>query len=102
MIAVIELKGKQFRVAERQVIRTLRIEGEPGAKVNADRVLATFDDNTVNIGTPALSGTVELEIVRQAKSPKIHVFRYQSKKRVSRRHGYRDQITYLRVTKVGG
>jgi large subunit ribosomal protein L21 len=103
MIAVIELKGKQFRVAEKQVIRTLRIEGDPGAKVQADRVLATFDDNTVNIGTPEVSGgVVELEIVRQAKSPKIYVFRYQSKKRVSRRHGYRDQITYLRVTKVGG
>jgi large subunit ribosomal protein L21 len=103
MIAVIELKGKQFRVAERQVIRTLKIEGDPGAKVQADRVLATFDGDTINIGTPVVSGgMVELEIIRQSKSPKIDVFKYQPKKRVSRRYGYRDEITYLRVTRVGG
>lgn len=103
MIAVIELKGKQFRVAEQDVIRTLRIEGDPGSKVSADRVLATINGDAVSIGTPVVSGAgVELEIVRQTRSPKIHVMRYQSKKRVYRKKGYRDDITYLRVTKVGG
>lgn len=103
MIAVIELKGKQFRVAEQDVIRTLRIEGDPGSKVKADRVLATINGEAVAIGTPAVPGSsVELEIVRQARSPKIYVMRYQSKKRVYRKKGHRDDITYLRVTKVGG
>jgi large subunit ribosomal protein L21 len=103
MIAIIELKGKQFRVEEQNVIRTLQIEGDPGTKVSPARVLATFDGNSVNIGTPVVNGAkVELEILRQAKSPKIKVMRYQSKKRVYRTMGYRDDITYLRVTKVGG
>ncbi|HES58330.1 MAG TPA: 50S ribosomal protein L21, partial [Firmicutes bacterium] len=38
MIAVIELKGKQFRVAEDQVIRTRRCAGNAGDKVEADQV----------------------------------------------------------------
>jgi large subunit ribosomal protein L21 len=103
MIAIIELKGKQFRVEEQNVIRTLRIDGDPGAKVSPTRVLATIDGESVSIGTPVVSGaSVELTILRQTRSPKIKVMRYQSKKRVYRTMGYRDDITYLRVTKVGG
>jgi large subunit ribosomal protein L21 len=103
MNAVIELKGKQYRIEEGMVIRTLRIEGDPGSKISADRVLATIDGDNFSIGTPLVDGAgVELEIVRQARSPKIHIWRYQSKKRMYKRRGYRDDITYLRVTKVGG
>jgi large subunit ribosomal protein L21 len=66
-------------------------------------VLATIDGDNVSIGTPVVSGaSVELTILRQARSPKITVMRYQSKKRVYRKKGHRDNITYLRVTKVGG
>lgn len=103
MIAVIELKGKQYRVEPEQIIRTLRIEGEAGDKVEAERVLATIDDANINVGKPVVGGAkVELEIVRQARSPKIKVFTYNPKKRTARKMGYRDDISYLRVKKIEG
>jgi large subunit ribosomal protein L21 len=103
MIAIIELKGKQYRVEPDQVIRSLRVSGDVGAKVQADRVLATIDGDKVDIGRPALeSAEVELEIVRQTKSPKLHVFTYNPRKRTSRRIGYREDISYLRVKSVKG
>lgn len=103
MIAVIEFKGKQYRVEPQQVIRALRVEGEKGDTVQVQRVLATIDGSKVAIGQPVLEGaSVSLEILRQAKSPKIHVFTYQPKKRVSRRKGYREKITYLRVAEIKG
>ena len=102
MQAVIELKGKQFLVEPGQVIRTLRIEGEPGGEVKADRVLAVIDGDKAELGHPALERVVSLSIVRQAKSPKLHILTYNPKKRTVRRMGYRDQITYLRVKEIGG
>jgi large subunit ribosomal protein L21 len=103
MQAVIELKGKQYLVEPGKIIRSLRVEGEPGGRLNADRVLATIDGETVALGKPALAGTsAVLEIVRQTKSPKIHIMTYQPKKRRVRRMGYRDKISYLRVISIEG
>jgi large subunit ribosomal protein L21 len=101
MIAIIELKGKQYRVEPGMIIRTMRVEGETGDKVSVDRVLAAYEGDDVKIGKPVLEGaSVELEVVRQAKSPKINVFKYHSKKGYSRHYGARDQITYLRVKDI--
>lgn len=103
MIAIIELKGKQYRVEPEHVIRSLRVSGEVGEKLIADRVLALIDGDKVEIGQPALDGAkVELEIIRQAKSPKLRVFTYNPKKRTSRRIGYREEISYLRVKSIKG
>ena len=103
MIAIIEIKGKQYRLSENQVFRTLRVLGEPGEMIDADRVLATIDGETLNLGKPALEGAkVTLEIVRHELAPKIIVFRFQSKKNVKRTKGYRDKISYLRVKSITG
>ena len=103
MIAVIEFKGKQYRVEPQQVIRALRVEGEKGDTVEVQRVLATIDGDAVQLGQPLVDGAaVSLTILRQAKSPKIDIGTYQPKKRVSRRKGYREKITYLRVMEVKG
>jgi large subunit ribosomal protein L21 len=101
MNAVVEIKGKQFRVSAGQTIRTLRVEGEPGDTINPVRVLATFDGDNVSIGTPALDVPVSLQIVRHAKAPKIKIFKYKAKGHQSKRAGYRDKISYLRVTSIG-
>lgn len=103
MIAIIELKGKQYRVEPDNVIRSLRVTGLVGDTLNADRVLATIDGDKVDIGRPALAeAQVELEIVRQAKSPKLQVITYNPRKRTSRRIGYREEISYLRVKSIKG
>jgi len=103
MIAVIELKGKQYRVEADQVIRALRVDGEVGGKISADRVLATIDGEQVNIGQPTLDkASVEMEIVRHTRGPKLHIFTYNPKKRTTRRQGYREDISYLRVKQIKG
>jgi large subunit ribosomal protein L21 len=101
MIAIIELKGKQYRVEPEMVIRSMRVEGEVGDAVEADRVLAAYEGGDLKLGKPELEGaSVKLEIVRQAKSPKLRVFKYHSKKGYARCYGQRDRISYLRVKEV--
>jgi large subunit ribosomal protein L21 len=101
MIAIIEIKGKQYRVSENQVIRSLQVQGEPGDKIPAVRVLATIDGDNVNLGTPAIDGaTVTLEIVRHAKSPKIKIYKSHPGTTMVRHAGYRDKISYLRISEI--
>ncbi|MCB1185623.1 50S ribosomal protein L21 [bacterium] len=103
MIAIVEIKGKQYRVEKGQTIRTLQVAGDAGGSVNADRVLATYEGDKISVGQPALDkASVTFEIVRHAKSPKIYVGTYQSKKRQYSKNGYRDKISYLRVTDIKG
>ncbi|MDQ3024632.1 MAG: 50S ribosomal protein L21 [bacterium] len=102
MKAVVEIKGKQYHIGAGQIIRTLRVDGEPGDLISPVRVLATIDGDNVSIGKPALDGiAVSFEIVRHAKAPKIKIFKYKAKGHYSRRMGYRDKISYLRVKEIG-
>lgn len=98
MFAIVEFQGKQFKVAPGQVIRTLRVAGEPGSAFDVDRVLCAFDEGSFKLGQPALTGAkVTFEVLRHAKAPKIRIWKYKSKNNWSRRMGYRDKISYLRV-----
>lgn len=98
MFAIVEFQGKQFKVAQGQVIRTLRVEGEPGSAFDVPRVLCAFGDGAFKLGKPALDGAkVTFEVLRHAKAPKIRIWKYTAKNNWSRRMGYRDKISYLRV-----
>jgi len=101
MYAVIEISGKQHLVQPGQVIRTLRVVGDAGDELNADRVLAVLDGERVELGRPSVEGArAVLQVVRHARSPKLRILTYQPKKRRVRRMGYRENISYLRVARV--
>ena len=101
MYAVIERGGKQYRVAEGDIIRTDLIETEVGADVTFDRVVLAGSGADVKIGTPVLSGaSVVGTVLRQAKDKKILVFRYKPKKRVRKLIGHRQRFAEVKITKI--
>ena len=101
MYAILETGGKQFRVAEGDIIRTDLIETEVGSSVTFDRIVLAADGDDVSIGTPILSGvTVTGTVLRQAKDKKILVFRYKSKKRVRKLNGHRQRFAEVRIDKI--
>ncbi|MGC8484152.1 MAG: 50S ribosomal protein L21 [Candidatus Baltobacteraceae bacterium] len=101
MYAVIESGGKQYRVAEGDIIRTDLIETEVGADVTFDRVVLAGSGADVKIGTPVLSGaSVVGTVLRQAKDKKILVFRYKPKKRVRKLIGHRQRFAEVKITKI--
>ncbi len=101
MYAVIESGGKQYRVAEGDIIRTDLIESEVGADVTFDRVVLAGSGADVKIGTPVLSGaSVVGTVLRQAKDKKILVFRYKPKKRVRKLIGHRQRFAEVKITKI--
>lgn len=101
MYAIIETGGKQFKVAEGDVIRC-DLALEPGADVTFDRViLAGNGGKSASIGTPAISGAKVMgTVLRQDKARKILVFKYKPKKRVRKLTGHRQRFTEVKITKI--
>jgi large subunit ribosomal protein L21 len=100
MYAIIETGGKQFKIAEGDVIRC-DIAAEPGADVTFDRVALAGKGAKATVGQPLISGAkVTGTVLRQGKGRKILVFKYKPKKRVRKLTGHRQPFTEVKITKI--
>jgi large subunit ribosomal protein L21 len=100
MFAIIETGGKQFKVAEGDVIRTDLVDAEPGSRITFDRVVLAGNDNVI-VGTPLIRGAkVTGSVVRQGRAKKILVFKYKPKKRVRKLVGHRQRFAEVKIEKI--
>lgn len=100
MYAVVVTGGKQYKVAEGQVIEVEKLNAEVGATVELD-VLMLVDGKKVVNGNPLIKDAkVIAEVVNQGKAPKIVVLRYKAKKRIRKKQGHRQPFTTLKIVSV--
>ena len=101
MKAIIVTGGKQYTVAEGDVLYIEKLNAEAEATVKFDQVLAILDGENATIGTPAVAGaTVEATIVKNGKGKKIRIFKYTPKKGYRKRQGHRQPYTKVEITKI--
>lgn len=101
MYAVVATGGKQYKVAEGDILRVEKLAGDIGSEVAFDNVLVFSDGENVKIGQPAIDGaTVRGQIVAQGKSKKIIVFKYKRRKRYRRKQGHRQPYTAVRIERI--
>ena len=101
MFAVVKTGGKQYRVAEGDVIKVEKLEGEAGKNITLDEVLMIGDDKGVKVGEPLLEGAnVTAEVLEQKKDKKITVFKKKRRHNYRRKKGHRQEITVLRVKAI--
>ena len=94
MYAVIVTGGKQYKVAEGDVLFIEKLEVEEGAAVTFDQVLMTGDGENVKVGTPVVDGaTVEAKVVKNGKAKKIYVYKMKRKKNERTKKGHRQPFT---------
>ena len=97
MKAVIETGGKQYYVEEGTVLYIEKLDAEVGTKVKFDRVLMA---NGI-AGMPTVDGaSVEGEVVKNGKSKKIIVYKYNQKKNYRRKQGHRQPYTKVEIKKI--
>ena len=98
MKAIIETGGKQYYVAEGDVIFVEKLDLEAGQKVVFDKVLMA---NGV-AGNPYVKGvTVEGEVVKQGKGKKLTIFTYVHNKQSTRKkQGHRQPYTKIEIKKI--
>ncbi len=100
--AIFRTGGKQYRVAQGDVVRVEKLEGNRGDKVSFDDVLFVGGDDP-KIGKPRVpGGKVEAEIVAQDRGEKLVIFKYKRRKRQRRRAGHRQYFTAVKITGIAG
>ena len=99
--AVIVSGGKQYRVAEGDVIYIEKLEAAAGDSVKFDQVLAVVDGDDVRFGTPVIEGaSVSANVVKNGKSAKIRVYKMKPKKGYRRTQGHRQPYTKVQIESI--
>lgn len=99
--AVIQTGGKQYLVAKGDKIQIEKLEGEKGAKITFDKVLAHISDKDYEVGKPVIEGkSVEATILKQGRGKKIEVLKYKPKSKYRRKIGHRQAYTEIEITKI--
>ena len=99
--AVIVTGGKQYRVAEGDVIFVEKLDVPAGETINFDQVLAVVDGETARFGAPAIEGaSVTANVVKNGKSPKVRVYKMKPKKGYRRTQGHRQPYTKVQIATI--
>lgn len=103
MYAVIKTGGKQYRVAQDDVVTIERVAGDAGAKVEFTEVLMVGSGESVKLGTPTVAGAKVLaELVAHTRGPKLIAFRKRRRKNSRRKKGHRQDLCTVRITSITG
>jgi large subunit ribosomal protein L21 len=98
--AIFETGGKQYRVAEGDVIFIEKLPVEAAQSITFDKVLAVLGD-TNTFGTPTVAGaTVTASVVKNGRSKKIIVYKMRPKKGYRRKQGHRQPYTKVQIDKI--
>lgn len=101
MHAIIETGGKQYTVAEGDVLYIEKVEQNAGDKLTFDKVLAVLDKDKATFGTPVVKdASVEATVDKNGKGKKIRIFKYNAKKGYRKRQGHRQPYTKVTIGKI--
>ena len=101
MKAVIVPGGKQYTVAEGDVLFIEKLNAEENTVVKFDEVLAVLDGENSKIGAPVVEGAaVEAKVVKNGKGKKITILKYKPKKNEKKKMGHRQPYTKVEITKI--
>ena len=101
MYAIIESCGKQYKVAQGDVVFFEKLDTEEGKKISFDKVVLVSDDKKIEVGAPYVKNAkVEGKVVEHGKGKKILVYKYKAKKNYRRTQGHRQPYTKVEITKI--
>ena len=101
MYAIVKTGGKQYKVAQGDVLFVEKLEANEGDVVTLDQVLAVAGENGLTVGAPVVEGaTVTAKVVAQGKAKKVIVYKYKAKKDYRRKQGHRQPYTKLVIESI--
>jgi len=102
MMAIVEIKGQQFKVRENQSLYVHRVEAAEGEQIDFDSVLLMDNGSNVQIGKPYVSGArVRAQVVSHVQGDKVLVFKKKRRKSYQKMNGHRQQFTKLSIQSIG-
>ena len=101
MYAVIQTGGKQYRVAEGDILRVELLDQEPKQSVEFDHVLLVGTDADLKVGRPMLAGAkVTAEVIRHGRGKKVFAFKKKNTRQFQKIRGHRQGFTEIRVKSI--
>lgn len=103
MYAIIKTGGKQYKVAEGDVIKLESLEAEAGNNVEFDQVLMVANGDAMQVGAPVVAGAkVTAEVVSHGRHKKVKILKFKRRKHHMKRMGHRQNYTEVKITKIEG
>ena len=100
MYAIIATGGKQYKVAEGDIIKVEKLGVEAGETFTFDQVLAVCGDQMV-VGNPTVEGaTVTASVVENGRGKKVVVYKYKRKTGYHKKNGHRQSYTAVKIEKI--
>lgn len=103
MYAVIATGGKQYRVAQGDVLRVEKLDAEAGATVEFDNVLLVGSGDDVKVGTPNVEGgKVTATVKAHGRGEKVTIIKFRRRKHHRKQMGHRQDFTEVEITGISG
>lgn len=101
MYAVIKTGGKQYKLAQGDVVRVEKLDAEEGASVELDKVLMIADGDSINVGTPYVDGSkVSATVKSHGRAKKVEIMKFRRRKHHQKKTGHRQYYTEIEVTGI--
>ena len=98
MYAVIKTGGKQYRVIPGEKLKIEQIPADVGAEITLDQILMVGEGESVQIGTPLLTGAaVKATVLSQGRHDKVTIFKMRRRKHYQKHQGHRQNYTEIRI-----
>ena len=99
MYAIIATGGKQYKVAEGDIIKVEKLGVEAGETYTFDQVLAVSGDG-LKVGADVAGATVTASVLGNGKGKKVIVYKYKRKTGYHKKNGHRQSYTQVKIEKI--
>ena len=99
MYAIIATGGKQYKVAEGDIINVEKLGAKEGDEVTFD-VVAVNNDKDMLCGEACKKSSVKATVLGEGKGKKVVVYKYKRKTGYHKKNGHRQQYTEVKITKI--
>ena len=103
MYALVEIKGKQYKVEKGSLLKVDLLGEESGRTVEFDKVLMLSGENGPKIGQPYVKGAkVTATVGDTVKGTKVKVLKFKRRKGYEKKQGHRQKYTLIKVNEISG
>ena len=99
MYAIIATGGKQYKVAEGDIIKVEKLNAEEGAEVAFD-VVAVSTDSDMLCGEAVKNSSVKATVLGEGKGKKVVVYKYKRKTGYHKKQGHRQPFTKVQIAAI--
>ena len=100
MYAIIATGGKQYKVAEGDIIYVEKLNAATGETVTFDDVVVVNNDTDVLCGDKVANAKVTAEVVGEGKSKKVILYKYKRKTGYHKKQGHRQPYTKVEIKAI--